>query len=51
MPGEVEDSFEPKWRVNTSLCKSSNLYQLFYEKYPDKVGKHCFFELIGIINS
>lgn len=33
-----------------SFCKSSNLGQLFYEKYTDKLGKILFFGLIGVIS-
>lgn len=50
MPGEVENSSEPKQKVNISFCKLSNLYRLVNEKYPDNVGKNLFFELIGVIS-
>lgn len=50
MNGEGENSFEPKQRVMMSFCKSSNLGQLFYEKYTDKLGKILLFELIGVIS-
>lgn len=50
MPGEAENSSEPKPKVNISFCKLSNLYWLVNEKYPDNVGKKLLFELTGVIS-
>lgn len=50
MPGEAENSSEPKPKVNISFCKLSNLYWLVNEKYPDNAGKKLLFELIGVIS-
>ena len=50
MPGEGENSSEPKQKVNISFCKLSNLHRLVNEKCPDNVGKNLSFELIGVIS-